>query len=483
MSLKEAAISGMIWSAIDKLGTKVIQFIIGILIARILLPSDYGIIGILAVFVSLSETILDSGFANALIQKQDRTEIDFSTAFFFNVIVGFILYLIIFYFSPYIANFYNIPIITYVARIYSINIIINSLTIVQTAKLAININFKSQSKISLISVLISGLIGLYLAYNNFGVWALVIQGVSASFLRMVFLWIFVKWSPLITFSINSFRNLFSFGSKILCTGLINSIYNHMHSIVIGKVFSPNEVGFFNRGGQFPNLPTDMLTSIVMTVNYPILAKLQNNDDALRIAYKKILTIPLFILYPVLILLIIMAKPLIMAILGEKWLPCIPFIQILSFGAMWNPLTTINLNLLYVKGRTDLVLKLELIKKPIAFIILFSMIPLGIYWLCIGKAIYNLIAFAFNCYYTKKYINLGFWEQMKCILPIIGYCSIMALPMYLFCQINMSSEYKLIIGMLIGYISYILIALFAKDSSLKELYTLIDSYIKNKLCKQ
>lgn len=476
--LKNKAVNGMIWQSADKFGSKIVQFAIGIIIARILSPDDFGIIGLLALFISISETILDSGFANALIQKQDRTNTDYSTALYFNIVIGLLMYGVMWVISPLIADFYEIPILCSISRVYALSFVINSLSIVQTAKLSAELNFKLQSIVSLITVATSSIIGVIAAYNSFGIWALVMQQLSAVFLRMTILWICAKWVPSLVFSWQSFKSLFSFGSKILCSGLINTIYNNMYAIVIGKAFTSSEVGHFNRGAQFADMPTTTLMSVVSGVNYPILASIQNDDEALRKAYIKFLRSPLFILYPILTTMIVLAEPMVVALIGEKWLPCVPILQISCFGAMWNPLTTVNLNLLYVKGRTDKVLKLEFIKKPIGFLILFSMIPLGLFWLCAGRSLYNFVAFACNCFYTNKYLNLGFWMQLRCILPILGYCAIMAIIMVsLSVVLHLNVWATLFTISTIGFATYAIIALLNKDESLNDIMDIIKSKLK------
>ena len=260
--LKNKAVNGMIWQSADKFGSKIVQFAIGIIIARILSPDDFGIIGLLALFISISETILDSGFANALIQKQDRTNTDYSTALYFNIVIGLLMYGVMWVISPLIADFYEIPILCSISRVYALSFVINSLSIVQTAKLSAELNFKLQSIVSLITVATSSIIGVIAAYNSFGIWALVMQQLSAVFLRMTILWICAKWVPSLVFSWQSFKSLFSFGSKILCSGLINTIYNNMYAIVIGKAFTSSEVGHFNRGAQFADMPTSRPTQIL-----------------------------------------------------------------------------------------------------------------------------------------------------------------------------------------------------------------------------
>mgnify|MGYP002623692211 CR=1 FL=1 len=472
----------MAWTGLDKLGSHVIQFVISIVIARLLMPSDYGIIGMLAIFIAIAQTFLDSGFANALIQKKGRTEVDYATVFYFNFVISIVLYGIFYVSAPYIASFYEIPILTDVTRVVSLSLIINGLAIVQTAKLSIELNFRLQAIASIVSVIGSGLIGLWLAYIGYGVWALVFQNISHSFVRTIILWLFAKWKPLLVFSFSSFKQLFSFGSKLLASSLINTIYTNIYTLVIGKAFSsPAEVGFFNQGNHFSRLPMQIVQDVVIKVNYPILSELQDDNSRLVQTYKKLLRMPMFILFPILVGLCAVASPLIEVLLGAKWLPCVPILQVLCIGYMFSPLTTINLNLLYVKGRSDLVLKLELIKKPIAFLILFASLPFGLIWMCIGKAFYEFVAFSFNCYYTKKLLSYGIGKQLKELLPIFINVGVMFVLVTLSMSFFEIPLVKLIVGIVVGMLSFFLFAFFTKDESLGEAFILIKTkFLKSRL---
>lgn len=470
--LKEKSVNGMLWTTAERFSTQGIQFVISIIIARILMPSDYGIVGMLAIFMAIAQTFLDSGFANALIQKKDRTDTDYSTVFYFNLLVSVLLYAAFYASAPYIAAFYNVPLLTDVTRAVSLNLIFGGLTIVQTAKLSIELDFKTQAKSSILSVLISGASGIAMAYNGFGVWALVWQGIIASVVRTVYLWIVSSWRPLLVFSCESFKSLFSFGSKLLCSSMVNTIYQNIYTIVIGKAFGPADVGFYNRGQQFASIPTDTTTSIIVKVNYPVLSSLQDDNEKLVQAYRKLLRVPMFVLFPVLIGMAALASPMVEVVLGAKWMPCVPVLQVLCLGCLWSPMTHTNLNLLYVKGRSDLVLKLEFIKKPVAFILLFALIPFGILWMCVGRAAYFFFAFVLNCYYTKKMYNYGFGRQFLEVAPILINCGVMVLSVYACTYAIDSSSLKLLVGIPVGIATYFLYAILTKDDSYSDIKTII-----------
>lgn len=469
---KHRAVSGMLWTGLERLGTQLIQFIIGILIARVLLPSDYGLLGMLTIFIGIAQTFIDSGFANALIQKKDRNQKDYTTVFYFSIGTGFIIYIIFFACAPFIAKFYDQPILTSTARAYMLTLIINSFSISQTAKLTIDLNFRIQAITSVVAIIISGAIGIALAYDGYGVWALVWQGISSSCVRTTLIWIGSKWLPLISFSKQSFKRLFSFGSKLLASSLINNIYGNISTLIIGKAFRSSDLGFFTRAQQFCQLPTQTITNIVVKVNYPILSQLQDDNAKLIEAYKSLLRTPVFILYPILFGLAILSEPVIQVLLGDNWIPTASLIPILCFGYLWEPLTHINLNLLYVKGKTDLVLKLELIKKPIAFAMLFCSIPLGLKWMCCAISLYSLIAFSFNCYYTGKLLGFGFFKQIKSLSPIFLYCVIMGIATFGISMLFDSPIYKLSFGVFTGVIVYLTVSLIAHDDSANQILRLL-----------
>jgi len=478
-NLKSSAVNGAIWTGIEKFSRQAVQFVIGIILARVLSPDDFGVIGMLAIFIAIAQTFTDSGLSSALIQKKDRTEVDCSTMFFFSIGAGVLFYLLLYATAPLIADFYNMPILTDVTRVVALSIILSGLTAVQNARLTIDLRFRTLSLIAIISMVVTGATGLILAYSGWGVWALVFQALAGQIVTSICTWYCSRWMPKLEFSMTSFKQLWGFGSKLLVSGLINTIYGNLYTLVIGKKFSSAEVGFYNRGNHFALLPAQTVQDMAIKVNFPILAKMQDDDERLLGAYKKLLTVPLYILYPVLVCMAVTAEPLVIVLIGEKWLPCVPIMQVLCIGYMFSPLTHINLNLLYVKGRTDLVLKLEFIKKPIAFLILFASIPFGIIVMVIGKAIYEFIAFSFNCYYTGKILNYGEWKQLKLLLPTFINCAIMAAVIYLSMLPFTLPILKLCVGVSVGLISYWLFSIATKDAAYGE----VREIVKRKLLRK
>lgn len=464
-NLKQESIKGAKWSAVERFSVQFVQFIIGIVLARLLSPEDFGIIGMIAIFIAIAQTFIDSGFSNALIRKINVNETDFSTVFYFNIIIGLLCYGVMFWASPVIAVFFNTPILQEIVKVISLNLLINSLTVVQIAKFSVEINFKSQAKASLISAIISGLIGIYFAYNGAGVWALVYQSVSCSLIKALLLWFYSTWKPRFIFSWLSFKELFSFGSKLLAAGLIGTLYANMSTLVIGKFFTSSDLGNYTRGHQFAALPSNNISNILMRVTYPILAKIQNDDERLVNAYRKYICITSILIFFGMTLLASLAEPTILLILSPKWSGAIVFLQIFCFGMMFDHINALNLNLLQIKGRSDLFLKLEILKKSISFSMLIAAIPLGVKAICLVSLIYTQIAIVINTYYTGKLFYLGYMEQMKDYLKYL-ICSITScLPAYLltlFCDIPWLT---ILLGTMIALCLYYL--LLRKDMYMRE----------------
>lgn len=416
-SLKKKTIKGVIWSSFERFSTAGVNFIIGLIIARLLSPKEYGIIAMLAIFMAISQSIIDSGFSNALVRKLDRSESDYATSFYFNVIIGFIMYGVLFFSAPLIAQFYNTPELETVTKIVGITLILGSFTIVQQAILTIKVDFKTQMKISLVSAILSGLIGIIMAFNNYGVWALVGQIVSVAFFRTVLLWVIVKWIPKSGFSKQSFRNLFGYGSKLLLAGILETIYRNLYTIIIGKFFQSSALGLYSRGEQIASYPSSNITGVIQRVTFPILSQIQNDKTQLKNAFTQIIRTTCFIVFPLMMFLIIVAKPLVLIILTEKWVGCVEIIQILSISFMWYPVHILNLNVLQIAGRSDLFLKIEFIKKIIGLVILFATIPFGIILMCWGRVMYCFIELFINMYYTNRIIGSTYFQQLRQQIPM------------------------------------------------------------------
>ena len=471
-NLKRKTVSGVMWSAIERFSLQGVQFVMQLVMARLLLPSDYGMIAMLTIFLQIAQAFIDSGFTNALIQKKDRTEVDYSTVFYFNIIIALLFYCILFVSAPLIAKFYNMPDLILVMRVMALSLIILSFSAVHKTKLTIEINFKIQSKITLIAAGISGIIGVGIAYWGYGVWALVYQSILNAMLTTILFNCFYRWKPLKTFSMKSFKRLFSFGSKLLVSGLIHTVYYNLYGIVIGKRFSAAELGYYTRAEQFAILPSYNLSAIITRVTFPILSSIQDDNERLASTYRKYIRLSSYLIFPLMVGLASLANPLVDLFLTEKWNGTVALLQILCFDWMFDHLSGINLNLLYVKGRSDLALRLEIIKKIIGITILLASIPLGIIGMCLGRVLYSLIATYANTYYTNSLIGLSFRTQLKDIIPYLILSLAMGGVVYATTYLGLSNIIQLIIGITIGILFYISISYIFKITSLKVLLQLI-----------
>jgi teichuronic acid exporter len=415
-SLKQKTISGLLWSFIDNFSKLGLTFVIGIILARLLDPREFGLIGMITIFIALSQSLVDSGFTQALIRKKDCTQADYSTVFYFNLFIGIILYTVLFFSADAISRFFDEPQLLLIVQVVGLSIIVNAFTIVQRARLTKAINFKLQTKISIIASLSSGIIGIMMAYSGYGVWSLVFKTLLGFTITSFLLWIWNKWKPSFEFSRNSFKEMFSFGYKLLISGLIDTAYQNIYLLVIGKYFSAAELGFYTRADQFSNLPSKNITSVIQRVSYPVLAEIQHDIPRLKTAYQKIIKSTMLITFVSMIILAAVAKPLVLTLVGEKWLPSVIYLQLLSFGGMLYPLHAVNLNMLNVQGRSDLFLRLEIIKKILAIPVIVVGVLLGIKAMIVGMIIISMIAFFLNSYYSGQHIGYSSMQQLKDILP-------------------------------------------------------------------
>lgn len=448
-SLKDKTIKGIMWSGVERFSVQGVQFLVLLIIARILEPKDFGLVGMLTIFLAVAQTLIDSGFSQALIRKLDRTEIDNSTVFYFNFVVSTFLYLLLFAIAPWVAIFYEEPQLTDLMRVLCLVVIINSLAVVQRAIYSATLNFKTQAKAAFISALVSGIVGVVLAYQGYGVWTLVWQQLLNASLNTSLLWLYSSWYPKWFFSWKSFKGLFAFGSKLLASGLLDTIFTNIYSLVIGKVFSAASLGFYAQADRFTKLPSSNITGIIQKVTYPVLCTLQNDDNKLREDYRKLLRLSAFVIFPLMCLLAGISYPLVQLILGEKWRFAATLIIPLCFNMMWWPIHAINLNLLQVKGRSDLFLRLEVIKKIIGIVVLVCSVPFGLLLMCYTGIATSIICLGINTYYTGKLIQFGFIKQMKDLSGILLLSLLMFAVVFIVISAFESLLLQLVVGIFIG----------------------------------
>ena len=456
-SLKNRAVHGAKWSFIDNISNSGVTFLVGLILARLLTPAEYGIMAMIAIFIAVSNTIVDSGFSNALIRKVRIDRVDYNTVFVFNLIVSIVLYILLYTSAPAISLFFKESVLTNVLRVIGLILIVNALGIIPRTILVRGIDFKTQPKVYIISSVSSGLVGVGMAIMGFGVWSLVWQQLSRQILNSLFLWIFCKWIPQWEFSIKSFKEMFGFGYKLLLSGLLDTLYKNIYYVIIGRCYSPAQLGQYSRAEQFNMIFSSNLTSIVQRVSYPVLSSIQEEPERLREAYRQIIKTTMLVTFACMLGLAAVAKPLIIILIGEKWLPAVSFLQIICFSGMLYPLHAINLNILQVKGRSDLFLKLEIIKKTIAVFPILIGIFYGIEYMLWGSVLTSFIAYFLNSYYSADLIRYSTIEQIRDVLPVFTVSFTIAAVMWLFSLLDISVYIQLptqiIVGLTLAFAVY------------------------------
>lgn len=470
MTLKRKAIDGLVWSFIENFLKQLVLFSIGIVLARLLSPEEFGLIGISTIFITLSKTFIDGGFSQALIRKQDCTDEDYSTVFYINLCMGSFLALILYLSAGLISQFFKQPPVLEIIEVLSVLLLINALTIIQRTQMIKKINFKMQAKISVTSELTGGVLAIGMALSGWGVWSLVLKQITTHSIETFLLWLQGNWRPKLTFSKSSFTELFGFGSKLLAANILNTLFKNIYLIVIGRYFSAAHLGYFTRAQQFNDLPSQNINNIIQRVTYPVLSSLQDNPKKLKDVYRKILSATMLITFPLMIGLASIAEPLIMVLLGEKWSQSIIYLQLLTFIGACYPLNSLNLNILKVAGRSDIFLILEVIKKILIIPAVIVGINYGIESMILAMWGVTIIALIINSYWTGKFLNYNLINQLRDILPALSISSIMGTLVFI---LGKQLGEATIIGLLLQIVAGLIIMI-----TLTELFKL-KSYIELK----
>lgn len=466
-NLKQQTKKGLYWSFFNQFANYGMQFCVGIVMARLLSPSDYGITALPAVFMAVAYIIQNGGLSGALIRKTDLSEKDLSTAFYYSISVGIVLYVVMFFSATWIADFYNTPVLVPLIRVTALGFLWGPLGTPQNVILNRKLDFKTPTKISIISRIVSAIVGISMAFIGYGLWALVISGLLSSFLSLLMNWYVVRWIPKTGWSKDSFKYLWDYGNKMMASGLLETLYQNIAPVFIGKFYSPAELGVYNRAQGYAMMPSQNFTGVIQNVTFPVLSKMQNNNEALAHNYRRMLKATAFIIFPIMMMLSALAHPLVITLVTAKWESCVILLQIICFQFMWYPVHAINLNLLQVKGRSDLFLRLEIIKKIVGISILTITLPHGLIVFCCGSVVSSLIALVINTYYTGKLINVGYFKQMRDLLPIV------LLGLVMFAMIHLSNYLipnmllQIICGGILGAIVYIGGAILLKFSELDD----------------
>lgn len=478
-AIRNKILSGLIWSGSESFINQFFGFIQGVILARLLMPSDFGLIAMAGVFNALARTMADSGFSTALIRKKERTDLDYSTVFDVNVVISLVLALLLCACSNQIASFYNEPLISEIVCLNALLIFLSSFTNVQSTRLMANMEFKKRSKINMIITIANGLLAIGMAYCGLGVWSLIYPYFITFVISLFLYWYYQRWFPGFRFSLVSFKELFGFGSKLLASSLLDVIYNNLYPLVIGRKYTSSDLAFYSKGDTFARLPSVTITNVLALVTLPVLSDIQNEDERLQVSYRKFISLSAFVVFPLLIGMAAVARPMVILLITNKWEQCIVYLQILCFSLMWYPIHALNLNLLKVKGRSDLFLRLEIIKKIMGLVILFVTLPMGIIYMCIGGVVSSFISLFLNTYYTGKLIRVGFYEQMKDVLPSLVYSISMGVIVWFLTQIFHPIWLQLLCGIVVGAGYYFCLAKMFHSKDLKLLFEIYDENIKTR----
>lgn len=467
--IRGKTITGLVWSFIDLFASQGIQFIVLMILARLLAPEFFGLIGMVVVFIAISNSLIDSGLTQALIREKDTSQVDYSTVFFFNLFISVLLTIILYSIAPMIGHFFGNDQLSMILRVLSFTLIINSLGIIQRVMLTKKINFKTQTKINLASTICAGIVASVFAFLGFGVWSLVAQTITLQTMQTLLLWISNKWVPSLVFSMASFKRLFSFAYKLLISSLLDTAYNNVFSLLIGKLYSAGQLGFYTNANKLKDVITNSATSAIQRVTYPVLSSIQDDENHLQSAFRKIIRTTAFIMFPMMMGLIAIADTLIPILLGPAWTESIVFFQLLCLIGMIYPIHAINLNILQVKGRSDLFLKLEIIKKIlitvlIAISLFFSLGILGL----IGAAIISsYVSLLINAFYSAKEIDYSSHQQLKDMALFFLLASVMGISVYFLGTIlALNLFFKLVIQILFGMLIYIALSWGLKNQEFK-----------------
>lgn len=473
--LKTKTFSNLIWRFAERCGAQGVAFVVSIVLARLLTPSDYGTLALVVVFTNILQILVDTGISSALVQKKDADELDFSTVFYANIVFCIVVYGIAFAFAPFVAAFYGDASLTAIIRVLSITILISGIKNIQQAYVSKNLIFKKFFFSSLAGILGSAIVGIVMAYNGFGVWALVAQQVTNNFINAIVMWFTVKWRPKILFSFERLKGLVGYGWKILVSNLINTVYNDIRQLIIGKVYSSADLAYYNRGKQFPVFIVSNTNTAIDSVLLPVMSQKQDDRQQVKNLTRRSIQISSYIMWPLMFGLMAIGEPLIRVLLTEKWIECVPYLYIFCFVNGMMPIHTANLNAIKAMGRSDMYLKLEIIKKSGGLLLIISSMHISVFAMAISSIVYTIFASVVNSFPNKKLLDYSYWEQIKDILPSFVLSASMAIIVYLLPLDFLNIYAELIIKIIVGAVIYVLGSICFKLESF--------TYVKNLVIKR
>jgi O-antigen/teichoic acid export membrane protein len=472
LSLKNKVLTGLVWRFLERGGTLGMQFIISIVLARLLLPRDFGTIGLLTVFIAVAGVFVQSGFGSALIQKEKVSIEEYSSVFYLSLFVSIVLYILLFFTAPLIASFYSEPLLVSILRVMALSLIIGAITSVQYAVLSREMKFKKSFFASIGGIFASGTVGIAMAYCGYGVWSLVFSQLSSQVLSLIILWFMVKWRPSFIFSFTKLKKLFQYGSKLLCSALLDTIFNNLYSLSIGKLFDLTMLGYYNRGLSIPMLVVENINGTIDGVMFPALSSCQHDRGRVKKLVRRMITTSSFFVIPMMFGLIVVAKPLVLLVFTEKWLPCVPFVQLSCIKCAFWPIHIGNLQAIKAVGRSDIFFRLEIVKKVLFAIVIVLTFPFGIYAMVAGGAVLSVINTIINALPNRKLINYTYKEQWLDIAPFILLSVLMDSVIIGVSVLSLGAEMTLLFQFLVGAAFYFAGAYFFKFECFFYLLTII-----------
>lgn len=478
-NIKASVVSNLIWKFGERISAQLVTFIVSIVLARLLTPEDYGAISIVTIFITIANVFVVSGFGNSLIQKKDADNIDFSSVFYFNIVFSIILYAILFIIAPYIATMYNMDILCPVLRVLGLRLILAGVNSVQQAYVSRKMIFRKFFFSTLIGTILSSIVGIFMAYKGYGIWALVAQYLTNTTIDTIVLWITVKWRPEIVFSIERMKLMFNYGWKLLASSLIESTYNQLRALIIGSMYSSSDLAYYNRGQQYPNLVVENINSSINSVLFPAISKEQDDRERVKSITRKAIKISSYIMWPMMVGLAIIAKPLVLLMLTEKWLPCVPYLQIACFTYAFWPVHTANLQSIKALGKSDIYLKVEIIKKVLGVIILLISMKFGIMAIAMSSIIITAISCFINAYPNISLLKYTYIEQIKDMLPSMLLSIFMGIVIYPISSFVNNSLILIVVQILMGGVIYLVISALVHFEPYEYIYSLLKDKVLNR----
>ena len=476
-SLKNKTIRGVAWSGIDNMAQIGVTFVVSIILARLLTPDDYGLLGIILIFSNISTALINAGFTTALIRKPDANEDDYNTSFVANLGLSLLFYGLIFAFASIIADFFRREELVSLTRVASLSIVIGALSMVQQTRLTKRIDFKAQTKITIVSSLTSGFVGIGMALLGFGVWSLVVQLILLQTLRTILLWTYDRWIPTLKFSSKSFHELFGFGWKMMVSALLDSLWKELYQVVVGRFYNPATLGQYTRSKQFSQLFSSNLTSVIQRVSYPVLSNIQDDKERMVSVYRRLIKETMFVTAICMLLLAAISEPLLYCLIGPQWHEAAVYLPLICLSGSTYPLQSLNLNMLQVLGRSDLFLGLEFFKKIIALVPLAAGALVGLLPMLWINVLIAIISFFLNSHYSGKFLGYSSWMQVKDVVPSYGMAVAIAIPVYLLSYLPISNWFILPIQIFVGVVLFFLMVKVTKVNEYEVLRDIVEPFLK------